>query len=64
MPIRSWGLFTASHEIVAPNACNSLKESNAMHAFGARLTAEEGQGMTHDITNRADRWANRAGGDA
>ncbi len=39
-------------------------EAKAVHAFGARLTAEEGQGMTHDITNRADRWANRAGGDA
>jgi len=40
------------------------REAKAMHSFGAQLTAEEGQGMTHDITNRADRWANRAGGDA
>jgi len=55
MLIRSWCGFPTSHEVVAPNACNSLKESNAMHSFamhsfGARLTSEEGQeyGTRHD----------------
>jgi len=40
MPIRSRRAFTAGHEIVAPNACNSLKESNVMRSFGAAVTQQ------------------------
>jgi len=32
-PTRSRCVSPTGHEIVAPNACNSLKESNAMHSF-------------------------------
>jgi len=54
MPIRSWRAFTMRHERVAPNACNSLKESNAMHSFamhsfGARI-ARGGQARHGNTT--------------